>query len=337
MTAVPFGSAVSEAARAERRRTLRGALEAGLTRRRDRPARIVDLERHALEMRSTHPIDRLDVRLDSGEQLRVVFKRLRRGCTANGDRREVLVYRRLLEDRRFGAPMVYASVYDDICGNYWLFLEDLGESTLLEGDRDAWLAAVRWLAQMHGRWWARAAELRALDCLDEHGPRHYWRIARTARRHIVRAGHPPDLHTFDRLMAAFPSVVDHLVRQPRTLVHGDVFPHNILLQPGPRIRPIDWESAAVGLAAWDLARLLDGWGSDKPGFTAAYLSELARRLPIRCDSASFEQTLAHCEILVVLSHLAWDEKACRADGFVLGRLQALETAFHHLDHGKKRG
>jgi hypothetical protein len=48
-----------------------------------------------------------------------------------------------------------------------LFLEDLGVD-LNEGDREG-LAAVRWLAEMHGTWWGRAAELRALGCLGEHG------------------------------------------------------------------------------------------------------------------------------------------------------------------------
>jgi hypothetical protein len=335
MTGDPAGTAVFERTRA-RRGTPRDALEAGLTLQRGQPARILDLQHQPLEMRSSHPIDRLDVRLDSGERLRVVFKRLRRGRTGNGNGREVLIYRRLLEGRRFGAPMLYGSVYDDARRDYWLFLEDLGESTLLEGDRDAWRAAVRWLAQMHGRWWGRAAELRALDCLDEHGPRHYWSLARTARRHLVRAGPGHALRLFDRLMAGFESVIDHLIRQPRTLVHADVFPHNILLQPGPRIRPIDWEAAAVGLAAWDLARLLDGWGEDRPAFTALYLSELNRHLPVPCHRASFEKTLAHCEVLLALCHLAWEEKACRADGFVLDLLQEMETAWQCLGGGGQR-
>jgi aminoglycoside/choline kinase family phosphotransferase len=302
-----------------------------LTLRRGRPTRIVNLKRQALETRSTYPIDRLEVRLDSGERLRVIFKRLHAGLTAKGNRREVLIYRRLLEPRRFGAPTLYASVYDDVRGDYWLFLEDLGDRTLNEGDRDEWLAAVHWLAQMHGRWWGRAAELRALGCLDEHGPRYYWRVARTARRHLVRAGHRQALRRFDRLIARFDSVVDHLIRQPPTLVHGDVFPHNVLLQSGPRIRPIDWEAAAVGLAAWDLTRLLDGWGKDKPAFRAAYLSELARQLPVPCDPRAFETTVAHCEVLDALCHLAWEAKACRGKPFVLGQLQAMETAWHRLD------
>lgn len=334
MTALPVGRAVSRQTRAGRC-TPREALETGLTLRWGRPVLIVDLKRQTLETRSTHPIDRLTVRLDSGERLRVIFKRLRRGHTAKGNPREVLIYRRLLQRWRFGAPTLYASVYDDVRGDYWLFLEDLGEWTLNEGDRDEWLAAVRWLAQMHGKWWGRAAELRALGCLHEHGDRYYWRVARTARRHLVRADHRQAIRSFDRLMARFESVVDHLIRQPRTLVHGDVFPHNILLQPGPRIRPIDWEAAAVGLGAWDLTRLLDGWGKDKPAFRAAYLAELARQLPVPCDPRSFETTVAHCEVLDVLCHLAWEAKACRAEAFVLGQLEAMETAWHRLDCGGK--
>jgi hypothetical protein len=94
-------------------------------------------------------------------------------------------------------------------------------------------------------------------------------------------------------------------------------------------------SAAVGLAAWDLTRLLDGWGRDKPAFRAAYLSELARHLRVPCDPGSFETTAAHCEVLVVLCHLAWEEEACRAEGFVLGLLQEMETAWRHLDGGRR--
>jgi len=324
--ALALEGAASEPAAAGRR-TPRQVLEAGLTLRRGRPIRVVALERRALEARSTHPIERLSVRLDSGERLGLVFKRFRRRSTAKGSQREVLIYRRLLERRGFGAPTVHASVYDDALGDYWLFLEDVGERTLEEGDRDEWLAAVRWLAEMHGTWWGRTGELRALGCLEDHGPHYYWRIARTARRHLVQAGHREAVRWFDGLMRRFDSVVADLMRQPRTLVHGDVFPHNVLLQPGPRIRPIDWESAAVGLGAWDLTRLLDGWGKDRPAFRAAYLSELARHSPLPCDPRSFETTVARCEVLDALWHLAWEAKACREEPFALGLLQAMETAW----------
>jgi aminoglycoside/choline kinase family phosphotransferase len=334
VTALPLPTAESEQSRGGPC-TPRRALEAGLTLRRRRPTRIVSLERQALEARSTYPIERLRVRLDSGERLRLIFKRLHHGRAAKGNRREVLIYRRLLARQPFGAPALYASVYDDVRGHYWLFLEDLGERTLNEGDLDDWLAAVRWLAQMHGTCWGRETELRGLGCLDEHGPLYYWSLAGRARRHLVRARDHRAVRWFDRLMARFDSVVDHLVRQSRTLVHGDVFPHNVLLQPGPRIRPIDWESAAVGLGAWDLTRLLDGWGEDKPALRAAYLSELARHSPLACDPPSFEMTVAHCEVLDVLRHLAWEAKACAAEPFVLGLLQAMECAWHRLDYGEK--
>src|SRR3712207_7998461 len=58
--------------------------------------------------RSTHPISRLNVTLDSGEQLTVIFK----GLQPRPDpdvRRRILIHRRLLADGCLDAPTVYAS------------------------------------------------------------------------------------------------------------------------------------------------------------------------------------------------------------------------------------
>src|SRR5262249_7167316 len=139
-----------------------------------------------------------------------------------GDRREVLIYHRLLAGRRFGAPAIYASVYDEARGRYWLFLEDLGEGTLNDGDWGDWFAAVRRLAEMQATYHSREDDLRALHCLMEHGPEYYHLIAQTARRNLELAGACHGLARFDRLMARFDSLVTYLVRQPRTLVHGDI-------------------------------------------------------------------------------------------------------------------
>ena len=311
-------------------RTPQGVLEEGLSRYFGRPVHIAALERQALEEQSTYPIERLRVTLVSGEELSVIFKRLRGQPRFKGSRREVLIYRSLLAGQRFGAPALYASAYDEARGHYWLFLEDVGDETL-HGDHDNWLAAVRWLAEMHGVYWGQDEELRSLGYLAEQGPDYYQMLADAARRHLRLAGARRARVRFDSLMARYDAVVAYLVHQPRTLVHGDVLPHNLLLQPGPRIRPIDWEDAAIGLAAWDVARLLDGWGTDKPIFLAAYLSELARHAAVPLDQQAFHRALDHCAILNVLCHLGWDLKACRDASFVDGLLDELETAWDHLD------
>src|SRR5204863_533286 len=140
-------------------------------------------------------------------------------------------------------------------GRYWLFLEDLGDGTLKHADNAGWRAAVRWLAAMHGTYLGREDELRALDCLGEHGRSYYVAIADQARENLRAAGAGPALERFDALMDRFGPAISDLAAQPRTLVHGDIFPRNIALQPGGRIRPFDWESAAIGLPVWDLVRL----------------------------------------------------------------------------------
>jgi serine/threonine protein kinase len=318
-------------------RTPRQLLEEGLGRWFDRPVRIASLNGEPLERRSTYPIDRLWVTLDSGEQLPVIFKRLQAAEGPKGNRREVLVYRRLLDGGRFGAPALYASAYDEPAGRYWLFLEDVGENSLKAGDDDDWLAAVRLLARMHGEYLGREEALRALGCLGEQDAEYYHAIARTARRHLDRSGAQVALARFDALMARFPSLVAHLVRPLRTLVHGDIFPENLLLQPDPRVRLVDWESAAVGLGTWDLARLLDGWGDDKPAFIAAYLDALAPLTPVTVDRRDFDHTFAGCEVLNVLWHFGWEEEACRDAAFVESGLEALAAAWQRLEGGAGNG
>ena len=111
----------------------------------------------------------------------------------------------------------------------------------------------------------------------------------------------------------------------RTLVHGDLFGSNIIVQPGRRIRAVDWESAAIGLGEWDLARLLDGWGSKMAPPRSAYLDALEGSIGRELDREAFESTFAYCRILNMLWHLRWSVDACRDTAFVERELDKLET------------
>ena len=307
----------------------REVLEQGLSAYFGLPVRIVGLKRRPLAT-SSHPIDRLRVTLASGERLRVVFKRLSPGEELYGNEREVLIYRRLLDGERFGAPALYASVYDEGERRYWLFLEDVGAATLDEGGVEEWFAAVRWLARMHGTYHGREADLRALACLMEHGPAYYHMVAQTARGNLELAGAGEALERFDALMGRYDSLVAYLVGQRRTLVHGDVFAQNLVLQPGGRIRAIDWESAAIGLGAWDLARLLDGWGSMQAAFLSAYLAEFERHVAGPFDQGGFQRLFGHCELLDALWHLRWSVEACQNAPIVEDLLLTMETRWPRL-------
>jgi aminoglycoside/choline kinase family phosphotransferase len=308
-------------------------LEQGLSAYFGRPVRIIRLQRRPLAT-SSHAMERLRVMLASGERLRVVFKRLQPGEKLYGNEREVLIYRRLLDGERFGAPALYASAHDEAEEHYWLFLEDVGSSTLDEGDVEDWFAAVRWLAGTHGTYHGREDDLRALGCLMEHGPAYYHMVGQTARRNLELAGATEAFVRLDALMGRYDSLVNYLAGEPRTLVHGDVFAENLIIQPGGRIRAIDWESAAVGLGAWDLAKLLDGWGSMKATFLTAYLAEFERHVGAPLDRESFQRLFEHCEILNALWHLRWSVEACQDAPAVQELLVDMEARRQRLVSGE---
>jgi hypothetical protein len=323
-------------------------LEEGLRRSLGRPVRIAGVECRPMEYRSTHPIHRLQVCFATGEQVPVIFKQLIQQPDQDQPWREVLVYRRLLAGRRFGAPELYASIYDEAAGRYWLFLEDIGAQTLKQGPYEDWLAAVHCLARMHAAYWGRTDELRALNCLGEPGAGPYHWLARAARHNLELTGDRAALVHYDGLMTGYEGLVGHLVRPPLTLVHGDIFVWNILLHrppslPAPlgdgpngggrlRIRLIDWETAAIGLAAWDLALLLDGWGSDTPAFLAAYFEEFACHAPA-LDRGAFAATFRLCQVPVALLPLAWSPEDCSQEQQRQTALRVLAAAWRQAGEG----
>lgn len=307
-----------------------GVLQEGLSAFWGRAVSIAHIEREPLET-SSHPVDRLYVTFHSGERLRVIFKRLHPGLKLYGNEREVLVYQKLLVGGRFGAPELYASLYDEEHGRYWLFLEDVGDWTLDDCDLPEWLAATHWLAEMHCTYQGREDDLCSLYCLEDHGQDYYCLIAETARHNLRLASNMSALARFDTLMRPFDAVIEYLTRQPRTLVHGDIFTKNLMVQKDARIRPIDWESAGIGVAAWDLARLMDGWGADKPQFIEAYLDAVSQRIAQPIDRPKFARTLAHCEIINTLWHLRWSVEECQHAPSVDGLLNAMQTYYGCLD------
>lgn len=298
-------------------------LAEGLRRHLDVQARISDVSAKSLNGYSTHPIRRLRVTLDDGTHIAVIFKQLQgdgRRCPA----REVLLYERLLRGARFGAPLLYASCSDKAPGRHWLFVEDVGDYRLDWCDTAVWREAFRWMARMHADTYGREPQLRALGCLAEHDGDFWDRLAGSAREQLhLRA--PSELGRFDRAMAAYgPAVVDSEA-EPRTLVHGDLSCKNILVQrhdDRTRFRPVDWEWAAVGLPAWDVAKLLSGWGTQRRQLLASYLAELGRHVEV--DHRAFARTVALCSAGQLLWYLQWWVAGCEEPGYLYTLLDKLE-------------
>ncbi|TCJ20783.1 aminoglycoside phosphotransferase family protein [Rubrobacter taiwanensis] len=305
-----------------------GVLERGLSERHRRPVRVTGVECEPLDTYSSHPVYRLRATLESGEPLIAIFKRLRRD--ADGREREVLLYRRLLAGRRFDAPELYAALYDEERDLYWLFLEDVGRWKLEWCEAEVWPAAFRWMARMHAECHGREEELLSLGCLLPHGPEFWRALAEEARRSLHERGTPRSLARFDALTGRYLGpAAEYLARRPKTLVHGDASCHNLNVQPGPRVRPIDWEWAAVGVAAWDVAKLLSGWGAEKPRLLAAYLEEFERRAPL--DREGFYRDLEHCRALHRVWYLRWWVRGCEEPEFVERLLDGMEETWERLE------
>ena len=313
-------------------------LAQGLREHFGRPVRIVELDcTFFADTFRTHPIYRLHLTLDSGDRLAIIFKQLKPQQDEDVSR-EVLIYRRLLAGGRFDAPTVYASLCDAARGRYWLFVEDVGELQLPRCEADHWPAAFRWVARMHAEYYGRDGELRALGYLGEHGPLFYRFLARGAREMLQWLDTPRRFARFECLMARwFDDSVEHLVRQARTLLHGDLECHNLMVQPGPKIRPIDWGYAAIGVAGWDVAKLIAGWGPEKRHFIGVYLDEFALHASVQLDRRAFERTLAHCQIMRTLQILYWWEGPYENLTFVDGVLEEMESACRYLDSERSDG
>ena len=71
---------------------------------------------------------------------------------------------------------------------------------------------------------------------------------------------------WESLVAGYEEAIERLIRLPSTLIHGEFYASNILVEEtreGCRIRPVDWETAAIGPGLIDLAALTSGAWSER--------------------------------------------------------------------------
>ena len=89
-------------------------------------------------------------------------------------------------------------------------------------------------------------------------------------------------------LARYGEAIAPLASLPRTFVHGELYPSNVLVvrdDRDPRVCPIDWEMAAIGPGLVDLAALVGGWDPpERERLVAAYLSGLTQEDAVRPSS-----------------------------------------------------
>ena len=306
---------------------LRLALEQELSLHLQAVRRVVKLHRHVSAYSSSCTIENLGVELDNGQRLQLVLKDLSPAsllATARKvrphflyhPRREVETYRNLLNPQRLGTATCFGAVNSVELERYWLFLERVKGPLLWQMGRiESWELAARWLARLHSDFNApkhpqssdRFAHLLHYD------EGFYWMWLRQAEdllRHKRVRTSPESRRGFGRLASHYDRVVTRLMELPRTFIHGEFYPSNVILRAtteGRRVCPIDWEVAGVAPGLIDLAALTSGkWKNEqKVAMVAAYREALKPTKNWPPSLADLLEAVDYCQLHLSVQMLGW--------------------------------
>jgi aminoglycoside phosphotransferase (APT) family kinase protein len=118
--------------------------------------------------------------------------------------------------------------------------------------------AAEWIAHFHARG-EQLLERRPLPGLRQYDHSHYLGWARRAEQATTEAG--VAAKWLQAAFAGFRQSVGALLCTAASLIHGEYYPHNVLIHED-RIRPVDWESAAVAAGEIDLAAVTERWPAE---------------------------------------------------------------------------
>jgi phosphotransferase family enzyme len=220
--------------------------------------------------------------------------------------REIETYRQILAPAGIG-PRCFGAVAE-APDRYLLLIEKVPGVELWQiGELVVWEEVARWLGSFHTDFAARLHEVRAANphLLDLSAD---WFRSWCARAEERLAESEDDRAAALRsALGRYEEVVGRLAALPRTFIHGELYPSNVLVVRGDpqRVAPVDWEMSAVGPGLIDLAALVGGWDEQQRArLVAAYLGAAARGTS-RVDPAALEGDLARCRLHLALQWLGW--------------------------------
>ena len=227
--------------------------------------------------------------------------------------REPLVYRHLLDGAGVASARCFGADADPGTGVYHILVERIEGLQLCHvGDHDAWKEAARALAALHVTLRSRAldaASRRLVPLLEDDAAYDRSWLARAASA-IAHDADRSRRHAFERLVTEYDGIAAMFVQQPPTFIHGECYPSNVVVRTGKndgRICLVDWEVAAVGPGAFDVAALTSGdWTPEaRRRLLHAYLEELQRRGEHTSSLDEFERLVEGCRLQLALQLLAW--------------------------------
>ncbi len=291
-----------------------------LFRRHDPPlGRIVRLACTPFAERTSFHLADLEIELEDGAVLHLLLKDL--GLenlheTARRvkprflyePRREIETYRRILSRLPLDTAHFYGAVIKPDAGLYWLLLEKIpGVRLNVARDQPAWLQAARWLARLHSRIPGESEPLSRSVPLLRYDVASY-RLWLERAKCLQFGALTPATKQF--LVSTYERAIERLIRLPSTFVHGEFYASNILVQETPagyRIRPVDWEMAAVGPGLMDLAALsAGGWADrDRAEMAAAYHEALLSEGGPASRTEDMALALDDCRLHLAFRWLGW--------------------------------
>ena len=200
-------------------------------------------------------------------------------------------------------------------GRYWLFLERVTGLELRHvGEFATWQQTGQWLADLHTRFAPAAASLSESPALRllRYDDEYYRLWLHRAQAFVQRAKLSKStgaLKGFERLASRYDDIIERLLSLPLTLIHGEFFPCNVLVQTngeGRRVCPVDWEMASIGPGLIDLATLCAGWSERRRKMLAlTYHSTLGRRNGWPPKQDKFLVALDCCRLHLAVRMLGW--------------------------------
>lgn len=301
---------------------LRAALETMLSQHFSHPVRITALERRVSEYCSSFMLEELDVALDDGTTLALLLKDLSPGSLFGGavkikpafiydPRREIETYRRILARHEIGTPRFFGAVIEPECERYWLLLERVAPDLLWQqGEFGTWTRVAAWLAGMHGRFQKSIADDDAAHLLH-YDREFYLGWMRRAEEFVCEGdttGARQSAKAVKWLASRYESVVERLCALPHTVIHGEFFASNVLIDPASeRVCPVDWELAAVGPGLVDVAGLSAGnWTPEqKEAMALAYFDAMPDAGLAQPERADFLTDVECARLHQAVQWLGW--------------------------------
>lgn len=299
---------------AELERTLKSAV----ARHSGREPRFVEVSRRPALYQSSFMLEELDVISDDGTLLQLMFKvfdrdkmlpeaRALKPALLYDPRREIFVYRHILDEHNLGAPKLYAAVADSEHNRYWLFTERVNADVLWQiGEFETWKAVARWLGKMHRVFSENAVLLSSKVPLLSYTRPFLETWMDHAQQHLrqLNLGGDSDVPL---LAEQYTKAVNRILELPKTFLHGEFYPSNILVAEGSgalRVCPIDWELAAIGPGLMDLAALTAGtWDeNDRKTVVKEYLS--SGPCEFTGDLERVQKDLDYCRLYIAVYWLA---------------------------------